>query len=221
MKLSKGEQESLQDRVSLLVTYRETYQEVYDHLLTGLEKGNTQDFNTAIDTIIDQDFGGNTGLREMEEFQAELVRKQIRNKHREYMLDCFKWPSVMLTATLIGMIYYFLNNADTNIAMRNSVGAITYLPFVFIIVIALINMYFLRGEKRSIQYSEIYNISGIGYVAYIVVKVVLKYVFDQHETLLLQHLNSGLTSIVFVLLLIYTVAFFRLYKDEFKMRLTL
>jgi hypothetical protein len=220
MKLNEEQIETLENRVSLSVTYRETYQEVYDHILTGLEKDNTKDLDTAIDIIIDNDFGGNSGLREMEKFQAEVVRKQIRNKHREYMLDCFKWPSIILTVVLTGLMYYFLNNADTSTAIRNSVGAITYLPFVFIIIMALLNMYFLGGEKRSIKYSEIYNIAGMGYIAYIIVKAVLKYVFNAHQTLLLQHLNNGLTSTAFVLLLVYTLAFFRLYKNEFKMQLT-
>jgi hypothetical protein len=218
MKLTEEQLETLQDRVSILVTYQETYDEVYDHILTGLEGlDSIEDIDVAIDNMIDEEFGNYKALREMEKLQQKGMRKFIWNKHLQYMLDCLQWPSILFVVLLGILIYCVLSNADNSTALSKSVGIVTYLPFVFVTFVSLFNMYFLSGKKRSVKYSEIYNISGIGYVGYFIIQGVLRFILHAGQNILLQRFDHVLTTLVFVLLIIYTVAFFRLYKTEFKM----
>jgi S-adenosylmethionine:tRNA-ribosyltransferase-isomerase (queuine synthetase) len=67
--------------------YRETYQEIYDHILSAVE-GNTAgaSFEEVVNNIINTDFGGAKGLVRLErQYYKSVVREVISQQWRYFL----------------------------------------------------------------------------------------------------------------------------------------
>ncbi|MEO6521509.1 MAG: hypothetical protein ABIN91_07525 [Mucilaginibacter sp.] len=74
MKLTAEQQANISVLVSNEVSYYETYQEVYDHMLTALEaKDSIRDLQKAYRDTLEEDFGGHKGIEILEGRQRLLI----------------------------------------------------------------------------------------------------------------------------------------------------
>ena len=90
MKLTEDQLQVLQIILSGYVKYKETYEEVYDHVLTALENSdNIKPLDEAINIILLNDFGGFAGLRLLERKRRWAVARQVLAKQGHYLINHF------------------------------------------------------------------------------------------------------------------------------------
>ncbi len=107
MKLTEQQLQVLQITLSGYIKYKETYEEVYDHVLTALENDdNNKPLEEAINTILLNDFGGLAGLRLIERKRRWVVARQVLAKQGRYLVNHFKWPLLPVTITVYALVYF-------------------------------------------------------------------------------------------------------------------
>ncbi len=97
----------LKDYLFKVMQYRETYEEVYDHMLLAIEKYPEQQYfiSTVLD-ILNNDFGGTNGLLDLEEKCRQTVESTAKNQFRDNFKRWLMTPLVIVTAVLFAGLFY-------------------------------------------------------------------------------------------------------------------
>jgi hypothetical protein len=217
MKLSKDDIKYLNNFLSKELRYRETYNELQDHILSALEQyPENQPFETALQNIINTQFGGKAGLRAIDrQYKAHAVT-EMRNRYLTHMVDLFKFPSLVYVLLVTIAVYFLLNYV--------SFSWIGYIG-VFIIVSRLSAImngiryirtgYYYGTTKRSVSDDGFKILKLIPRVfAFLIVFCLWGLYFKSFNgTNIVQ---PGTSTLVFMSYLLHAVAFFKMYKQEFE-----
>jgi hypothetical protein len=107
MILNEIQKQEIADYVKSVTRYMETYDEVYDHILSSLSASKYESFNLGlVFNVIDEDFGGIEKLKEQEEgSQKSLYRKF----HGDMIWEIVKTlkSSESLGLLVLGCIFYY------------------------------------------------------------------------------------------------------------------
>ncbi|MCC8423938.1 hypothetical protein [Mucilaginibacter sp. UR6-11] len=127
--------------------YRETYEEVYDHMLLAIENHPEQQyFATVVLDILEKDFGGNNGLLVLEENCRRAVEATAQARFRNNFKRWFVPPLVIVTAAMfIGLFYLQLPNVKT--------GGALLLLFVLLVILPTI-ICSVRAAQLGYKYGE-------------------------------------------------------------------
>jgi hypothetical protein len=136
----------LKDYLSQIMVYRETYEEVYDHMLLAIEHQPDEPwFETIIMNVIEQDFGGNNGLLELEESCKHAVEVNAWAQYRQDFNRCFTSPLALVTAIVFAGFYMQFPIVKT--------GGALILLFVFLLVLHPL-LAAVRGFKSGYTYGS-------------------------------------------------------------------
>jgi hypothetical protein len=219
MKPDEQQKQWLQDYLRAVLTYRETYTEVYDHILVALEnKGSEPVFETTINNIIQEDFGGSNGLMNLEEQCKQAVIKNVRKQYWNYFFDCFKFPFVIFSIMIVFCEYY--------ISRYFSVAAIAAI-FCFVLLSPII-LLAIRGYKTGYVFGNIktalrdHVFRRIAYKPFywLLISMAIPFRWFKIHIHFDRDFHIIYLSLVLLLLMIHAFSLFKLYKDEFKMSIT-
>jgi hypothetical protein len=181
----------LKDYLRKVMVYRETYEEVYDHMLLAIENHPEQQyFATTVLDILDKDFGGSNGLLALEENCRQAVEATAQAQFRDNFKHWFASPLVIVTAALfMGLFYLQLPNVET--------GGALFLFFLFLLVLPVIlsavrgfRLGYKYGEKKTSIKDEVFRrlaftsdrILGKVLLTSIAVQLTTKYLFMLNDT---------------------------------------
>lgn len=115
MRLSEEQKTEIKEYIVTVPRFRETFNELYDHLLNSIENNDVEYSIDEVNRIVNLDFGGFSEIVNQEKrYQAELSKKY--NKHfRQEILNTFKWPSILSNLCMLALclLIYFNTNAST------------------------------------------------------------------------------------------------------------
>jgi len=115
MKLTAGQKHQLKQYLWTGMTYRETYEEVYDHIITALEnKADNIPFQDAVNAIIREDFGGLENLNALESRYRKFIFKELVGKYAGYFTGFLKFPLVCYTAIVFAIVYCIVLKLNTH-----------------------------------------------------------------------------------------------------------
>jgi len=90
-----------------MLKYHETYEEVYDHLLLALEtRPQEKFFESTINTIITEEFGGIKGLHAMEKNCKAAATSEVQRQYWRYFFSYFKFPNAIYIAIISAILAY-------------------------------------------------------------------------------------------------------------------
>ena len=218
MKLTEDQLVVLKNNLKEGVTYRETYEEVYDHLLTALENSdNSLPLAKTLNNIMQNDFGGFKGLQVIEKKRRWMVARQMAKKQLWYFLDHLKFPLLPITLIIFAALYYLVSNVKFN-------------AFVFFLAVAIIPSLFnglryftigyrYKSTQKSIKDLPFKVISNFPYYFFFMGSIICQAIYfrnvENHNYLEFYNLSPLLLSSLYALYITYHISFFRLYRDEF------
>ncbi|HWZ35581.1 MAG TPA: hypothetical protein VNW51_05440 [Mucilaginibacter sp.] len=140
------EKQWLRDYLYQTMQYRETFEEVYDHVLLALEEEPEHEFfETAVMNIIDRDFGA-YGLQALEENCRQAVEDMATAQFINDFKSWFITPLVIVTASLFGsLIYLELSPLKTGVALCAFFAILLILPVIICSV---------RGARLGYEFGE-------------------------------------------------------------------
>ena len=113
MELTEEQKAEIRDYIVDVPRYRETYDELYDHILNALQELPGSYHLNEVIAIINQDFGSFSEIVIQEEiYQKTLTRKYIK-MFRTEMWNTFKWPGILGNLSLLALCW-FIFRADVS-----------------------------------------------------------------------------------------------------------
>jgi len=106
MIMSSQETEWVKDRMKIYdIKYQEIYDELLDHILTAIEgdriSGNTRNIEQLFQHVVDEHFGGFSGIEALAVSQEKLHRKSMRDAFFKRLKGQFNWPALVVTVILV------------------------------------------------------------------------------------------------------------------------
>jgi len=111
MNLNEQEDRLLRRYLNNTMQYRETQQEVYDHIVSALEsrKQLPEDFGEAVTNIIREDFGGQAKLAKLEKTARWSATKSLMKRQIRLVGSYFAGIALLGSAICIGLVYWLLS----------------------------------------------------------------------------------------------------------------
>lgn len=205
-----------------MLDYRETYEEVYDHILTALEqKSQELAFQEAVNQIINDDFGGGKGLVKMEKKCCKSVSDEVLAQQWKYLKSNFEFPNIAFTTMLILIVFLSIKYIPFSPYIITVLFAFAILiPNTFMLIRYYCIGYFTKDTKISIKDQIIWKIAARlwslfnpGFIAFSV-----RYSKDNKGFVLNSWVfeHNLIVSIVAICLILYVLSFIKLSREEFK-----
>ncbi len=157
MNLTVEQKKEIQGYIIAVPKYRETYNELYDHILNSLadQKGTFQ--IDLVLKIVNDDFGGFNEIAEQEEIYHKQIGKKFYRQFRQCFVDTLKWQGVAVII-ICAIIYY--GNKTTPFDIKPMVKAST-------ICLMLVTMFgYARIIVNVIRFSKLSILDGhLGYAS--------------------------------------------------------
>ncbi|KQC00241.1 hypothetical protein [Pedobacter sp. Hv1] len=111
MELTEEQKAEIKDYIITVPKYRETYNELYDHILNSL-KDNVGPYHiNKVIAIINDEFGGFSEILSQEKIYQKELGKKYNTYFRLEMLHTFKWPEMLNNLCLLGLCLLIYSGA--------------------------------------------------------------------------------------------------------------
>jgi len=161
MKLSAEQKIELRIYIFNQQKYRETFNEVYDHLINALADSAEPFSVEQVAKIINEDFGGFNTIRAKElQYQKQLNEKYI-TEFRNEMLNTFRWPDLLGNLSTFGFCFciYFGSQRQSLNTKPMLIGII-----ICFLIVAIYGYYKILANKiKHSKYSILDNY--VGYIS--------------------------------------------------------
>jgi len=221
MKPTTAEQEFLKKHLRKNVMFRETYIEFYDHILSALEaKPGNVSFQDAVENIIKEDFGGYEGIDTIEKRYKKAVFKEIQKKYWEYVVAYFKFPQVRGTAILILLLYWVTKQPWFSFWVFIGIFfAMRMTPAILRRARNIFSGYIFTNPQTSVKDG------GFKWLDYISVTLFALFitcgaVYGYSPIGWFKNVHPAVIAILLVLCALNTLAYYKVYKGEFKTSIT-
>jgi hypothetical protein len=215
MKLDARQDELLKHYLRKVFLYRETYEEVYDHIISALQhQPDAGSFERQVNTIIHDDFGGHNNLVRMEANAKKAIVKDVRRHQLKCFLSFLKFPNLLYVLLFAIAIYRVL--AITPLNQFNI--RMIFLVLSFVPMFAMPLRYFFTGyvfgdTKRSVKDNTMSDWSMLLFRIFCAGNVIM---LLNHQYFFINGFNLFWLTGGVVFYAIYTLSFFKLSKSEFK-----
>lgn len=218
MKPDARQDELLKHYLRKAFLYRETYEEIYDHILSALQsRPNSISFEKAVNDIIVEDFGGHNRLVNLERDCKKAMVRDLRKKQFSYFISFFKLPNAMFIAIGAIIIYLVLSKSMlSDHTLKWMFWGMALLPYFVIPLRYYFTGYVFGDTKRSIRDRMMGDLSMLplrvfcAVCALYLIGKINGFVFKPDVTLI----TAGV-----VLFAVYFLAFYKLSREEFKVNM--
>jgi hypothetical protein len=112
MKPNQEQLTAIENILGQVSKYRETYDELYDHILSALETvPDDVLFIDALHNIVENELGGGRGIAATEAKYKTAALKEIAKKYFTYFGRYLVSPFILLAFALTGILYWMIKEA--------------------------------------------------------------------------------------------------------------
>lgn len=219
MKPTRQQIDELTKYLKKELQFRESFEEVFDHILSALEhKPDGNNFQDTVNAIIKEDFGGHNKLPEIEKRIASSIADDCRRKFRGFFVDQLKAPSIFYYLP-IGIALYFVLDA---MQLTPKAVKVVFMIIMFCPSFLALFRYFKGGyafEDRSASARD----KVFGFTTWLPLWLsggLILWMPKLDAAFITQAIwGNGsyvLPAILITLATMYNVAVYKLYSDEFK-----
>lgn len=221
MKPTKEEIKYLNEFLDMELVYRETYDEMQDHLLSALQQyPDNVDFETALHEIIDTQFGGAAGLRAIDRQYQKHGVIEMRKRYLNHILNMFRFPSVIYLAIVSLAGYALFNYLSFNKGWYWVVFWTAAILPGLVNSIRYIRMgYQYRTIKRSVSddgFKLLKYVPGVLFTFFMLYHFVL---LNEKPAEWIKIVDPTFATFILAAYFLHAVAFFKMYNEEFKVDL--
>lgn len=219
MKLTVQQVDELSNYLKKQLHFRESFEEVYDHILSALEhKDANVNFNEMVNTIIKEDFGGHPNLINIEKRISSYIADDCKRKFRGYFIDQLRMP-VLLYYLPVGLMLYLV--FDTMKLQPRYTQLALLILTLFPLIISFFrhfNVGYVFENRSASARDKVF--SYLTFLPFRVAWVVALFIpmLDIKASFDKLWLTGGylLPTIMITVVMIYNVAVIKLYRDEFR-----
>jgi hypothetical protein len=194
--------------------YRETYEEVYDHIISAVECVPAgASFENEVNRVICEDFGGYEELAEMENMAKKEAIVNGLKKYLSYFNSYLKWPVLLSTIAGSVCVYFALTQLRfVPVVLKDIFAMVCICPKLLSLFRYYQTGYILKDTRKSVKDNIFNKIAQVPLTLFI-----LFMLWSNNGLNKGSDINPVVLTVLFVLAVNYTLSLFKLYKDEFKM----
>lgn len=226
---SEQQKQWLKDYLYQTMQYRETYEEVYDHMLVAIENAPEQKFfESVVADIITADFGSNNGLYDLEQ---KCLRTAVISANTQYVQFFKSWFAIpRITVSTIIFLFLlsvnYLNHFATSIIF---VSLWLVFPVILFVVRKITSRVIDIKSKPSVR-DEIFRritfrstyLIWIWSVTLKYITFLMKYLFNLPFRLTYSAIADNILSgAILALMIVHILSVIELYRSEFKTQMIL
>lgn len=216
MKLTLNQLAEVDNYLGDLVQYRETFQELRDHVITALSNSNIETFDMQqVKCIIKEDFGGGAKVSADEKVCKHVMTKRMFRMLGSEMLNTFKWYGSFrnLSGFALCAVFYIQNTSlDPGFwLIIKAMYVVLYTPAAYMFFQKFIME---RGRKVSMNKDLLRQ---VWYIMVVLATILLQAISLLNE--LVNHsgkLQLGLFLMLYLLLCMFIRAYMKLYGDSIR-----
>lgn len=216
MKPTLQQEENLKTYLADVLKYKETIDEVFDHVITDVEnRPENIWFQDAVNQVLNDDFGGEKGLIKFEKQHLKDASWKGFSTAFKYLKMNFQFPNILFTSLLFFAIYLAVKHFTVIIFQSHYIYPIIIGLYLIIILARKFFVGYFTGDKRkSINDIVIGKISyGFFYIAFMSLLILpSKLKIFQFMVIDYPMIISGILTFY----LLYTFAIIKLCVDEFQ-----
>ncbi|MDT3402466.1 hypothetical protein [Mucilaginibacter terrae] len=215
MKITEQEQQDIKSVLWQNIKFRETIDEVYDHILSSVEEMPTEGNPGAIArNIINTEFGGWDGIKESEQERLKAVRKYVGNRLWQYIKNWFSLPLILLTVLIAIGIYNMAGYIPRRVLFLVVFG-IAMMPLPYWLKIAPCNR-FSKKYKPSIKECIAERIATFGISIFNCLLFLPGVLLNDENYKFLRDGHIAIITPVVILYLIYGISSVKVLKEDLR-----
>ncbi len=227
MKLTTDQQKYLKEYLGGYLDYRETCAEFYDHIVTALE--NTPEnisFNTALNNIIDKDFGGLANIPVIEARYRQTTLWEMKKRYWNYIKACFKFPlaGIFIISSVIG--YFLVKQVWFNFPMFVWIGIAMSLTNSLLNYIWYIKQgyvvwfgYLFNRTKRSVKDNGFILLRSSPTPVLILWAIVHQFFIKDTPAEWFKNASPLVLTLILTAGAIHILSFYKVHRDEYKVNI--
>ncbi len=215
MLLTTAQQQNIREVLWYRTKYRETFNEVYDHILTSIEHQPDHDKapHQMAKMIIDVEFGGWDGLKELEKQRERDLRtslwKSLWTEFRRY----FKLPLLVFTLLLSGCAFFATAHVDRGVTFFIMLFAVL-VPMGFSSRSVSFNTW-SKKYKASVKDRAAQKIGSLGITINNLLIILPGMLTDGHYRLIFQA-HAALVTALLVVYVVYGFSAVKVFQNNLK-----
>jgi hypothetical protein len=211
MRLTEEQKAEIRDYIVTVPKFRETYNELYDHILNALEDSETTFSIDEVIAVVNRDFGGFNEIVYQEKIYQKEIGKKYNLYFRSQFLETLRWYGIW-PFLFCAIIFYGSQTKPFNIKYM-LLGTIICFVCVAVVGFAKIVINRVRYSKYSIldSYLGLECSFGIAVVNTFLHLVLKEDIFNLSD-------NGKLIAMlsIYFFCVIYVRTFLKTYKTKFK-----
>jgi hypothetical protein len=217
MRASQQQKQQLKEYLRKGLKYRETYEEVYDHILAAMDcKVETPSFNSAVNEIIREDFGGSKNLWRIEENFRKAVAKDMTTQFWQLFSTYMKFPLAIYTVMISAVVYYIIYNINMqHVVFERIFILFAFLPALLVPVRYYKIGYIFKDTKKSVRDNIFIWIAQFP-LRLCICSNMLLLIYHKADFIFLGSLEPFILTIIIVVEIILSLAVVKLSSAEFK-----
>jgi hypothetical protein len=145
MILNEIQKQDIADYVRAITRYMETYDELYDHILSSLSSENHESFNMGlVFKIINEDFGGIEKIKQEEECSQKALYRSFHTSMIWEMVKTFK-SLESLCLLVLGCVFYY---GGATYELKKNIVLISLVVMMLTPIILYLFKVFIKERKR-------------------------------------------------------------------------
>ncbi|GAB3897264.1 hypothetical protein GCM10028803_15570 [Larkinella knui] len=195
------------------IEYEEVENELLDHYATLTEQKMEagQDFEHA-SAYAWAELGAGPGLNTIQRDYEKNIRKQVSSRHLEILKSYFRWPTVVMTLLIGGLVHKMTPSIPVRFILAGMHITIL-IPFV-IMGISYLKSQDLGNDSRKITWTHL-NARAAFFVNIFQASLSLQFQGDGSAKVLFFQNHAAILSIVESIVIIYLLSFLQLYRENF------
>jgi hypothetical protein len=221
MKPTPEQLTTLKNYLQQNLRFRETYIEFYDHILTALENENSDiPFSTSVQNILHDHFGGFDNIAKIEQSFKISATYDVKKKYAYNLGSFFKRSGVWVTMLLFALFF--------TVAMQPWFGF--WSCMIAILVMRLLSSllrgvryiksgYVFKSRLKSVRDGVFIWLDQIPVMVFILIAIACSF-NNESPVMWFSHVCHVVPALFLTAMALHTVAYYKVYSDEFKMVLT-
>ena len=215
MKPTEQQLKVLQEYLHKTLNYRETYEEIYDHILSALEfQPGAISFQDAVNAIILNDFGGHENLLKVEKAQKDALVSDMYKKYKSYLISYFKLPNLIYLLLAWAAAYFNFTHIVINMVWLAIAAFIAILvPYVIYLLRYYTTGYILGTTQKSAKDKSFETLASVPIRAFVILNALAVWSGAGFYNVL--KANSFVLVTFFIAAVVFNLSLYKLYKSEF------
>ena len=137
------------------IKYQEIYDELLDHILTAIEErrlaGNNKDIQVLFQHVVDEHFGGYSGIEALALNEEKLLRKGMRDAFFKKLKHHFNWAALVISLVLVVVAFKIPNVKLIHRVFAVAVFLLAGSPVIYAYILISGKIKTIRGKQSLLK----------------------------------------------------------------------